>query len=208
VIVYSHGGCGGSPRSIAPLAEALAAAGFVFVQFPHPGSTTDDCAADGERYARALLERPGDISFVLDSLASVVPSNTGAVGVIGHSQGAQAALLAAEHDPRIAAVMAISPSIAHPDTPPAVWNAVRREKVPVMLLHGRLDDQWTSDGVQRAYDALPPNLPRAFLEIDGMGHTPGREQLPIVIRDATALFRYYLNHDPAARDLLPSSLIR
>jgi predicted dienelactone hydrolase len=217
VIVYSHGGCGGSPQAIAPLANALAAAGFVFVQFPHPGSTADDCATDGERYARALLERPGDIGFVLDSLMTMMASSTtrlfdariafDAVGLIGHSQGAQAALLTAAGDPRVAAVLAISPSIAHPDTPPVVWDAVRRDRAPVMLLHGSLDESWPSDGVLRAFDALPADVPRAYLEVARMGHTPsGRDQLALIIRYATTLFRYYVNHESGARDdLMPSA---
>jgi predicted dienelactone hydrolase len=215
-IVYSHGGCGGAPQAIAPLANALAAAGFVFVQFPHPGSADTDCATDGERYARALLERPADIAFVLDSLSTLMASRAtqlfdlsvtfDGVGVIGHSQGAQAALLAGADDSRVAAILAISPSIAHPDTPAAVWSAVRREKAPVMLLHGGLDATWPSEGVERAFAALPSDVPRAYLEVAGMGHTPsGRDQLALVVRYASALFRYYLDHDAAARgDLMPS----
>ena len=68
----------------------------------HPGSAGDDCAANGERYRRALLERAGDITAVLDRLSvlATTPSwrlhgvvDGGQAGVIGHSQGAQAALM-------------------------------------------------------------------------------------------------------------------
>ena len=39
LVVYSHGGCGGSPKAIEPVALPIASSGFVFLQFPHPGST-------------------------------------------------------------------------------------------------------------------------------------------------------------------------
>jgi len=38
ILVYSHGGCGGSPQAMAPIATSIARAGFVFVQIPHPGA--------------------------------------------------------------------------------------------------------------------------------------------------------------------------
>jgi dienelactone hydrolase len=208
VIVYSHGGCGGLPQAIAPIATSIARTGFVFVQFPHPGSTTDDCASDGERYVRGLLERPEDIVHVLDALGQlsrdaswrlhgVVDSDR--AGVIGHSQGGQTALMMPARDSRVKATLSISPSVAHQDTPAAVWQAITLAHVPVMIMHGTRDAVWTSDGPLRAYQSLRSELPRAYVEIAGMGHTPTTpDEVAVVLRYATAFFRFYVHGDRVA----------
>jgi dienelactone hydrolase len=208
VIVYSHGGCGGSPQAIAPIATAIARTGFVFVQFPHPGSTTDDCASDGERYVRGLLERPEDIVHVLDGLGRLSRDaswrlhgivNSDRTGIIGHSQGAQTALMMPARDSRVKATLSISPSVAHQDTPAAVWRAISLAHVPVMIMHGTRDAVWTSDGPLKAYEALPSEVPRAYVEIAGMGHTPATpDEVAVVLRYATAFFRFYVQGDPTA----------
>jgi predicted dienelactone hydrolase len=215
VIVYSHGGCGGSPQSIAPIAMSIARTGFVFVQFPHPGSMTDDCASDGERYVQGLLERPQDIVSVLDELAQLNGSpswrlhgilDTHRAGVIGHSQGAQTALMMPATDSRVKVTLAISPSVAHQDTPADVWRAIRVAHAPVMIMHGANDAAWTSEGPLKAYDSLPVVTPRAYIEITGMGHTPTTPaEITIVLRYATALFRFYLLGDRDAGATLASS---
>jgi dienelactone hydrolase len=208
VIVYSHGGCGGSPQAIAPIAISIARAGFVFVQFPHPGSTTDDCAADGERYVQGLLERPHDIVSVLDELGKLSSDaswrlhgvvNSHRAGIIGHSQGGQTALMMPAMDSRVKAMLSISPSVAHQDTPAAVWEAISMARVPAMIMHGTNDGAWTSDGPLKAYESLADELPHAYLEITGMGHTPtAPAEVAIVLRYATAFFRFYVQGDRAA----------
>jgi pimeloyl-ACP methyl ester carboxylesterase len=212
VIVYSHGGCGGSPQAIDPIATAIARTGFVFVQFPHPGSTADDCVSEGERYARGLLERPDDIVYVLDALGQlndgiawrlhgVVDSHR--VGIIGHSQGGQTALMMSSRDSRVKATLSLSPSVAHPDTPAAVWQAITMAHAPAMIMHGTRDAIWTSDGPLRAYNSLPSDVPRAYLEIDGMGHTPSTaDDVKTVLHYAIAFFRYFVRGDSSARGAL------
>jgi predicted dienelactone hydrolase len=212
VVVYSHGGCGGSPTAIEPIAVPLAGAGFVFVQFPHPGSTADDCVSGGPRYTESLLERPDDIAYVLEELRRLNDSADwvlrGAleierVGIIGHSQGGQTALMMPARDQRVKAAFAISPSVAHPDSPPDLWEAIRVVRVPVMIVHGDHDANWTSEGPLKAFDSLPGETPRAYLEINGMGHTPGTPvEVGLILRYATAWFRLYLTGDESARAVL------
>jgi dipeptidyl aminopeptidase/acylaminoacyl peptidase len=208
VIVYSHGGCGGSPQAIAPIATSIARTGFVFVQFPHPGSTAEDCASEGDRYARGLLERPDDIVQVLDSLRQlnnviswrlhgIVDSDR--VGIIGHSQGGQTALMMPARDSRVKATVSLSPSVAHPDTPAAVWQAIAMAHAPVMIMRGTRDGVWTSEGALRAYDLLPSDVPRAYLEIEGMGHSPSTaDDIATVLHYVTAFFRFYVQGDRGA----------
>lgn len=212
LVIYSHGGCGGSPRAIAPVALAVARSGFVFVQFPHPGSTADDCVSGGERYTQALVERPDDLVFVIDELQrlngdaswrlkGVIDAHR--VGVIGHSQGGQTALMMPARDPRVKAAFCLSPSVAHPDSPPAVWDAIKAAHVPVMIVHGEQDSSWTNEGPLKAYHALPDDTPRAYLEIAGMGHTPStQDDVALIVRYTTALFRLYLKDEGSARELL------
>jgi len=214
VIVYSHGGCGGAPEAIAPLAEPLAAGGFVFVQFPHPGSTADDCVSNGPSYGRALLERPDDIVYVVNELQRLNENraspfhatlDTNRVGIIGHSQGGQTALMMPARDPRVKATLSLSPSVAHPDSPPQVWDAIRTLQVPVMVVHGDRDATWTNEGPLKAFAALPADTPRAYLEVRGMGHTPrSAEELALILRYASALFGWYLSGDKSARSILES----
>ena len=118
---------------------------------------------------------------------------------MGHSQGGQTALMMSARDSRVKAVLSISPSVAHPDTPAAAWQAIASARVPVMIIHGTRDAVWTSEGPLKAYESLPPALPRAYLEIAGMGHTPATsDEVAVVLRYATAFFRVYVQGDRAA----------
>jgi pimeloyl-ACP methyl ester carboxylesterase len=105
----------------------------------------------------------------------------------------------AGRDPRVKAAVSLSPSVAHPDTPAAVWKAITTTHAPVMIMHGTRDAVWTSEGALRAYDSLPPDVPRAYLEIEGMGHTPTTDDdVATVLHYATAFFRYYVQGDRRA----------
>lgn len=105
VIVYSHGM--GSVRSdLRYLAEHLASHGYIFVTPEHPGSDSAyvNSALEGKtRFLKPqeFLERPRDISFVLDELEKLnqTANNplqgklaTNNVMVIGHSFGGGTAL--------------------------------------------------------------------------------------------------------------------
>jgi dipeptidyl aminopeptidase/acylaminoacyl peptidase len=161
---------------------------------------------------RGLLERPDDIKYVLDELMrlNAVASwrlhgivDTTRVGIIGHSQGGQTALMMPARDSRVKAALSLSPSVAHRDTPLDVWRAIEQASAPVMIVHGTRDAVWTSDGPLKAFNSLPAQIPRAYVEIDGMGHTPTRaDEVAIVKRYAGAFFQYYLRGDAAAGAVL------
>jgi pimeloyl-ACP methyl ester carboxylesterase len=213
VVVYSHGGCGGAAKAIEPVALPIAGSGFVFVQFPHPGSATNDCVSGGERYTLALLERLDDIVHILneferlnDEVSWPLHGRMGLVGIIGHSQGGQTALMMPAKDPRVRAAFSLSPSVSHPDSPPALWDAIRASAVPVLIVHGAQDASWTSEGPLRAYDSLPSSTPKAYFEVGGMGHTPTTsDEVALIVRYATALFQYYLKGDESAAAILAPS---
>jgi len=190
----------------------LRAAGLYSFSFHIPVPPADDCVSGGERYTQALLERPDDIVHVVNELERLNDDiswhlhgivETSRIGIIGHSQGGQTALMMPARDSRVRAVLSLSPSVAHPDSPPALWQAISSARVPVMIVHGKLDTQWTSEGPLKAYDSIPSDTPRAYLELNGMGHTPSTpDDVALIIRYARALFRLYLRGDEAACELL------
>ena len=109
LVVFSHG-FGSDRRSFTYLARHLASHGFTVVSLEHPGSNAawltgatvvkdpSDLIAGAE-----YLERPKDISFLLDQLAALNQQpgqlqgkfNTQQVSVLGHSLGGYTALAVA-----------------------------------------------------------------------------------------------------------------
>ncbi|MBE9210770.1 alpha/beta hydrolase [Nostoc sp. LEGE 06077] len=105
VIIYSHG-LGSVRTDLRYLAEHLASHGYIFVAVEHPGSnqTNVDSGLQGKGKllkAQEFLDRPKDISFVLDELAKINQTAndslagklaTDNVMVIGYSFGGGTAL--------------------------------------------------------------------------------------------------------------------
>ncbi|MCC5634358.1 alpha/beta hydrolase [Nostoc sp. CHAB 5844] len=105
LIIYSHG-LGSVRTDLRYLAEHLASHGYVFVAVEHPGSnqTNVDFGLQGKNKLlkpQEFLDRPKDISFVLDELAKINQSAndplagklaTDNVMIIGYSFGGGTAL--------------------------------------------------------------------------------------------------------------------
>jgi predicted dienelactone hydrolase len=105
VIVYSHG-MGSNRTDLRYLAEHLASHGYVFAALEHPGSngTSTDLAIQGKTrflQPQEFLDRPKDISFVLDELEKLNQTGnnplqgklaTNNTMVIGYSFGGGTAL--------------------------------------------------------------------------------------------------------------------
>jgi pimeloyl-ACP methyl ester carboxylesterase len=140
------------------------------------------------------LREKRDLKLMLDHVG------IGPVYVIGHSLGAAVALQAAEGDPRIKAVVAISsfcrleemirdraPSFAaQEELRETVAEAERlaefrvqdaapcafgpRLKVPVLLVHGTADAFTSFEHSKRLMATLAPGIAKELLLIDGAGH--------------------------------------
>ena len=122
LVVYSHG-FSSNRSGGAYLAEQLASQGYVVVAVDYPLTNRD---APGGPYVVDVVNQPGDVSFLIDSLLAhsgdsqhplagkVDPSR---IGVTGISLGGMTSTLAAFHpetgDPRIGAAL----SIAGPTAP-------------------------------------------------------------------------------------------
>lgn len=193
VVLYSHG-LGGSREGADAWGEAWAAAGFVVVHLQHAGSDAD-VLRQGLRNLRAaasaeqLLARVGDVRFVLDEIArrqqaAVAPwrdVRLEAIGLAGHSFGAQTALALAGQrfpmpgslaDARVKAFIALSPS-SHRSRMPVQeqFGAISR---PFFAITGSLDGDpfggfKTGEPRAAVYDGLPRGQ-RALLWIDGADH--------------------------------------
>ena len=198
-IIYSHG-LGGSRDGADVWGNAWAEAGFVVLHVQHPGSDTAVLRAGGLATLRAaataeqLLAPVADVRFVLDEIsrrqqAAAGPWQKvllGAIGMAGHSFGAQTAqALAGQRydspgtlsEPRLRAFIGLSPSPGRSRLSVAEqFGDVQR---PFMVVTGSLDgDPFAAsgtaaadDGARRArvFDGLPAGQ-RALLWLQGADH--------------------------------------
>lgn len=184
VIVFSHG-LGGSRENGVYLAEHWARSGYVAVFVQHPGSDESVWkeAGRGERMAamkqaasgRSLLDRLGDIPFVLDQLElwNGDPGHAlhGAldlehIGMTGHSFGAVTtqAMMGQKFplgksfpDPRFDAFLPMSPSTGRGV---GATEAFGHIKAPVLCMTGTADTsvitpEMTAESRREVYAALP-----------------------------------------------------
>jgi predicted dienelactone hydrolase len=193
VIVFSHGFTGCNTQSVF-LTEALAASGYLVVapnhadgrcgtarqsagglslRRPQPEESFGDATLWTDSTYRARLT---DITAVLDSILSTpafqgVPVDAKRVGLAGHSLGGYTALAMAGawpswRDPRIKAVLALSPWCA----PFVVHGDLGHLSAPVMYQGGSWDAGITPS-VRRpngAYDLTA--APKYFVEFSRAGH--------------------------------------
>lgn len=161
VIVFSHG-TGLDKESHLFLGRYWASHGFVSIHATHSGSDSsllragDD--AETRRHNREVLTvastdpqttliRKQDLHFILNSLNELAQGSGlfavdwNRVGVAGYSMGANTALVLAAEEPRVKAVIGISPAanafgLSPKDVPS--WNV----KLPMMTWSGSRDKLW------------------------------------------------------------------
>jgi len=149
LIVFSHG-LGGTREGYRFLAEHWATNGYVCVVVQHPGS--DDSVWRGQRDKLGAMRkagnwenaraRPLDVSFVITQMCRDPRINTNAIGVAGHSFGAQTTLLMigqrlagkSYRDPRVKAAIPMS------SPRPLLGDVYRDVTIPCLHLTGTKDD--------------------------------------------------------------------
>jgi len=171
LIVFAHG-LGSFRRQSASYTQHLASHGYVVAA---PDFPLSNLATPGGARLAAVVNQPGDVSFVIESLlarreddgdafASAIDPN--AIGVTGHSLGGLTSLLTVYgpfRDPRVRAAVAISPPGCFL-TP----GVVRQTSVPLMVVGGSRDLIVNPASIRAAYDQA--NRPRYFLELAGADH--------------------------------------
>ncbi len=107
LIVLSHG-TGGTELGHSSLAQALAQSGYLVAALRHPGDNWQDTSLrDGPQAARYLVQRPQQVSQVIDALLQdpqwkdrIASDSRGArVGALGHSAGGYTVLALAGGEP-------------------------------------------------------------------------------------------------------------
>jgi predicted dienelactone hydrolase len=189
VLLHSHG-LGGSRQGGAAWGGAWAAAGQVVLHLQHAGS---DLAAvrrlgiAGSTTAAQLLDRCADVRQALDAVQRLHGAGTGlwarvrptGCGLSGHSFGAHTVLAMAGQrppmgapvdEPRLAAFIALSPTLPRGDAARALAGVTR----PLLVATGSEDADVIGNGAtpenrRAVFDALPPGR-KALLWLDGADH--------------------------------------
>ncbi len=195
VIVYSHG-TGGSREGYAYLGKFWASHGYVVVHPQHAGSDIKAALGSGKLLdgikkaaadPRNAIERPKDITFVLDRLSQMSKEknkgeltgkmNLNAIGLSGHSFGAHTTLVTvgqwmgglAVQDKRIKAIIPMSA----PAPKASLQKVFAAVSVPNMHMTGTLDDSPIGDTKAKdrriAYDNIH-NTDKFLINFEGGDH--------------------------------------
>jgi predicted dienelactone hydrolase len=180
LIVFSHGSGGINTQSTA-LCEGLASHGFIVAAPNHTGNTTDDFQnGTGVSFLQSAVDRPIDVSFIIDSLRARSAAagdlfeahvRGEGFGVAGHSFGGYTAFATrtgfdtAPADDRISAVMAVAPASGLIDD-----DAFRAFDRPLLLLSGTLDTTTPiDDNTTRPFALVPTDVYR--IDVINATHT-------------------------------------
>jgi predicted dienelactone hydrolase len=226
LVVFSHG-FGGCNTQSAFLMEALANAGYLVVAPNHADASCGSAHAHRGRSGGWRPEEPfqkaaewsdttykdrrADIESVLAAVLSGksfqgVRVDAGRVGIAGHSLGGYTALgvagaWASWRDPRIKAVLALSPY----NTPFVAKGDLGHVNMPVMFQGGTLDFG-ISPTVRHpggAYDRS--SSPKYYVEFQGAGHLAWTDLNPrfhsVINRYSIAFFDRYLKGDASPAEL-------
>ncbi|HXF51156.1 MAG TPA: dienelactone hydrolase family protein [Dehalococcoidia bacterium] len=171
LVVFAHG-LSGTRRQSASFAQHLASHGYLVAS---PDFPLSNLATPGGPRLLGVLQQPGDVSFIVDSLLAKAETegdrfagaiDGDAVAVSGHSLGGLTALLTVygpHRDDRMKAALAFAP--------PACFltsDVVGLTSVPVMVMGGSLDLIVNRSSYRNGYDVARP--PKYYVELVGGNH--------------------------------------
>ena len=205
LVVFGHG-YAVTPALYDALLRAWTEAGYVVAA---PVFPLENANAPGGPNERDLGNEPGDIRFVIARLlASSAAGRTPLRGLIdpariavaGHSDGAEAALLAAydpaHHDPRIRAAVLLSGAQT-----PRGGIGFLAPSAPLLAVQGTADTI-NPPSITDAFFRIAPR-PKFLLRLLAAGHLPPyadeQPQLSVVERVTVAFLDRYLKHGSLGR---------
>lgn len=184
LVVFGHGFLLG-PINYARFCAELARSGYVVVA---PSFPLADASRGNGLDREDIPNQATDVGFVITSMLSGPLRSSidaGRVGVVGHSDGADVALIAGYQagraDPRIGAVVAISPD--------AMQNPSVVSSAPLLLIHADADSVVPYSESQQVFAQV--GTTRYFLTLVGADHLPpmlGGNQWTVVVDSAVVLF--------------------
>ena len=178
LVLFSHGSCS-LPTQYLSLTAFLPSYGFVVAAPPHPGNTSVDRCDTPEAVVDAIVNRPADISFIIDSLLaqSDTPDSffhdaidPARIGAMGHSYVGLTTLRISASDHRVIAGLMLAPG-GYYVMGSTLDDEIARIAIPMMIQEGDLEPfaPFTIRGARYFYDLLRP--PRYLVQIGGVGHT-------------------------------------
>ena len=217
VVVFSHG-IGEDRDSYAYLGRAWAAEGFLAVHVTHAGTDRAMLERGYRHLYRAVqqrenwVNRPLDVSFVLDQLAARAEADLSRVAVVGHSAGAFTAFAVAgirtvdgktPRDERVRVIIPISMPKLDAVIPPDGYDELA---IPVLHLTGTCDTSIVYRTFPR-HRRIPFERSRAaqqyLVTLEGINHDTFSNRHdprhPLIARVTTAFLRAWLRDDRAAR---------
>ncbi|MCX7886347.1 MAG: dienelactone hydrolase family protein [Verrucomicrobiae bacterium] len=216
LIVFSHG-LGGSREGYRFLTAHWASNGYVCVMVQHPGS--DESVWRGQKDKLGAMRRAAnlgnatnralDVRFTIDKMLHDPRVNPTAIGVAGHSFGAQTTLLVAGQrlagksfrDARLKAVIPMS------SPRPLLGDVFRDVTVPCLHLTGTKDDSTifntTAKDRRFAFDHISA-AEQWLVTLDGATHMTfagigGAKHLELIRQITTKFWDAHLKQDKAAQ---------
>jgi predicted dienelactone hydrolase len=177
IITFSHGLSTINYQSY-DVMEYWASHGYIVVAPTHTGNDIKAAVSNTTvGLDQTIVDRTGDLAFSIDVALFVYPNSADATKVIatGHSMGGWAAYAQAvgfegfgvvtKPDPRIDAVLAISPATALMSN-----DQLARLKKPVMVFGGSVDTLLpVIDNSSRMFN-IPPSKRKFRIDVDNAGH--------------------------------------
>lgn len=160
VVVICHGWAAHAKKFV-PLAEHLASRGFVTACFEQP----DAWGSSTPRWARQLKD---GIAALEAAPALAGRLDWSRLALVGHSYGAAASVVVASEDPRVRAVVALSP-VNQPHRALLLERGARLT-MPLLVISGQLDWIATRRYTQALYEAATRAPRRQFLHVAWAGH--------------------------------------
>ena len=220
VIIFSHG-LGGTRDGYRYLGEHWASNGYICVHIQHLGSDDAAWRDQGDKLAsmrqaavnpKNWSDRPRDVSFAITQMLGDRRVNTNAIGMAGHSFGAQTTMLIlgqrvlgeSYQDPRVKAGIAMSSQRA------ASGEVYRDMTAPCLHLTGTQDDSpifhQTATDRRYAFDHItaPGQWLLTLADANHMTFA-GRgdpRHLTVIRQATTAFWDAYLNGSPSALEIL------
>ena len=192
-LVFSPTGGGKHPLLVMPAGYKAAARTYAIVAtgFAERGYVVLAYAQRGMADSTGKIDLAGpstrsDVSTVIDWALQHTAADPVRIGLVGASYGAGISLLAAEHDARVKAVVALSPwaNLASVLAPGGTPNVVSYE----FLFHNTLNDGKATPDATKLYDDLTAlNAPAAVADIDAMSPVRSPDSDPAALSNTAVL---------------------